>query len=63
MIEGAVNASLEAVLAVSVTGPGDRAQEVEAVIDTGYNGLLTLPPAAVQQLALLGSARAPGPGG
>ena len=52
MIEGAVNASLEAVLAVSVTGPEGRAQTVEAVIDTGYNGLLTLPPAAVQQLAL-----------
>ena len=47
-----MNAALEAVIAVPVTGPGDRAQEVEAVIDTGYNGLLTLPPSAVRQLAL-----------
>ena len=52
MIEGAVNAALEAVIAVSVTGSEGRAQEIEAVIDTGYNGLLTLPPSAVRQLAL-----------
>ena len=33
-------------------GPAGQTREVEAVIDTGYNGTLTLPPALVAELAL-----------
>ena len=52
MIEGVVNGALEAVVSVSVSGPADRLQEIEAVIDTGYNGFLTLPPTLVSELGL-----------
>lgn len=52
MIEGIVNADLEAVVTVPVSGPAGQMRIVEAVIDTGYNGLLTLPPPTVRQLAL-----------
>jgi len=50
--EGAVNAELEAVVLLSVSGPQGKTQEIEAVIDTGYNGYVTLPPAMVERLRL-----------
>ena len=52
MIEGFVNANLEAVVAVPLEGPAGQTQEVDAVIDTGFNGYLTLPPAIVADLGL-----------
>ena len=52
MIEGTVNAAYEAVLILSVQGPEGQAREIEAVVDTGYNGFLTLPPALVGELEL-----------
>ncbi len=52
MIEGAVNAALEAILSLSVTGPSGRKRDIEAVIDSGYDGFLTLPPALVRELGL-----------
>ena len=52
MIEGIVNADLEAVVTVPVSGPAGQTRSVEAVIDTGFNGLLTLPPALVGELGL-----------
>ena len=52
MIEGAVNAALEAVVTLSLQGAERRTQEVEAVVDTGYTGFLTLPPALVNELEL-----------
>ena len=52
MIEGAVNAFYEPVVTLSLRGPGGRTQEIEAVIDTGYNGLLTLPSSVVTELEL-----------
>ncbi|WP_419838328.1 clan AA aspartic protease [Candidatus Poriferisodalis sp.] len=52
MIEGRVNARLEATVALDVKGPGGRSRTVEAVIDTGYSEFLTLPPAHVSELAL-----------
>ncbi len=52
MIEGTVNAALEAVLPLTVQGAGGHAPGVEAVIDTGFSGFLTLPPALVAALGL-----------
>lgn len=52
MIEGAVNAAYEAALVLTVQGPEGHAREIEAVVDTGYDGFLTLPPLLVGQLGL-----------
>lgn len=52
MIEGVVNSSYEAIVALSLRGPDGDARDIEAVIDTGYNGFLTLPPRLVAELRL-----------
>ena len=52
MIEGVVNAAREAVVTLPVRGPAGQAREIEAVIDTGYSGFLTLPPSLVEELGL-----------
>ena len=52
MIEGAVNANLEAVVTLTLRGEAGREMEIEAVIDTGFNGFLTLPPPLVAELGL-----------
>ena len=48
MIPGAVNGNLEATVRLVVRGSGGQEQEIEAVIDTGFNGFLTLSPALVE---------------
>ena len=52
MIEGVVNSAYEAVISLSLHGSAGRTREVEAAIDTGYNGFLTLPHALVAELGL-----------
>ena len=52
MIEGAVNATYEPVVTLAVHGPSGLTGEVEAVIDTGFNGYLTVTPALVADLGL-----------
>ena len=52
MIEGVVNANYEAVITVPVRGPEGQARQVEAVVDTGFNRFLILPPALVTELRL-----------
>ena len=52
MIEGTVNANYEAVVSLSLRGTAGQAREVEAVIDTGFNRFLLLPPALVTELGL-----------
>jgi clan AA aspartic protease len=42
----------EARIRLQVRGPRRQAQEIEAVIDTGYTGLLTLPPTVIAALGL-----------
>ena len=51
MISGAVKAD-EARIRLTAQGRKDRTQEVEAVIDSGYTGALTLPPALRMLLGL-----------
>jgi predicted aspartyl protease len=60
MITGTVNSNREAAIRLSIRGSDEREQEIEAVIDTGFNGFITLPPAVVAALDLpyLGRGRA-----
>ena len=51
MISGIV-VGLQARLSVLVRIPGNAAIEIECVIDTGFEGFLTLPPAAITKLGL-----------
>ena len=57
MITGTVNADYEAVIRLFVQGPSGTAHEVDAIIDTGFNGFLTLPPALVTTLGLMRRSR------
>lgn len=52
MIRGAVNADLEAVIPLSLRGPAGHERTIDAIVDTGFNGFLTLPPALVLALGL-----------
>ena len=52
MIEGVVNAAHEAVIALHLQGPEGRTRDIEAVVDTGYSGFLTLPAVLVAELGL-----------
>jgi clan AA aspartic protease len=52
MMTGAVNADLEPLLRLTVRDAGGQPQDVEVVIDTGFNGFLTLPPALIAALGL-----------
>ena len=51
MIEGFVEPSLDAIVAVQVQGPAG-VEVVEAVIDTGFSGWLSLPGHRVRRLGL-----------
>jgi len=52
MISGSVNAYREAVVRLPVRNPQGREQAIEAVIDTGFNGYLTLPSDLIATLGL-----------
>lgn len=52
MITGVVTAFHQATIRLIVHGPTGQAQEIEAVIDTGFDGALSLPPAAIAALSL-----------
>lgn len=53
MIFGTVNARLESVIPVTVFASGGPPREVQAVVDTGYSGVLSLPPEIVENLQLM----------
>ena len=52
MIEGRASAAYEPVVSLTVQGPTGLRREIPAVIDTGFNGFLTLPPALIAELSL-----------
>ena len=52
MITGVVNALLDATIRVRVSGPTGQELELEAVVDTGFSGFLTLPPGSIAELGL-----------
>jgi predicted aspartyl protease len=56
MIVGMVNANREATIRLLVIGPQGYQQEIEAIIDTGFTGFLTLPPLLVTTLGFPGCA-------
>ena len=43
MISGEVTDLLEATLSLTVFGPDDQSESLDAIIDTGFTGFLTLP--------------------
>jgi clan AA aspartic protease len=52
MILGGVNADREATISLNILGENQQRQEIEAVIDTGFTGFLTLPPDIITALGL-----------
>jgi clan AA aspartic protease len=60
MITGAVNDNREATIRLVMSGSDGQQQEIEAIIDTGFTGYLTLPPILVQALGLAWLCRQPG---
>jgi len=52
MITGTVNARYEMVIKVPVRNAAGQEQEVEAVLDSGFTGSLTLPPSLIANLGL-----------
>jgi clan AA aspartic protease len=52
MIIGVVNNFREAVIRLVVSGPAGQRQEIEAVIDTGFTGSLSIPSTLISLLNL-----------
>jgi clan AA aspartic protease len=52
MIVGIVNARYEFLIRLRVRGATGQEQELEAILDTGFTGSLTLPPAVIATLGL-----------
>ena len=52
MITGKVTADVEAIIELQVAGPVQPSQKICAVIDTGYNGYLTLPSNQISAIQL-----------
>ena len=52
MSVGRVNDDLEAILSIEVMGSNGKAVSIETVVDTGFNGFLTLPPWLIDDLQL-----------
>ncbi len=53
MIQGTVNARMEAVVRLHLQGPNGSTAAVDAVVDTGFTSALTLPPGVINSLGLV----------
>jgi clan AA aspartic protease len=53
MITGVVTADREALIRLEVQGPAGQVEDVDAVIDTAFEGWLSLPPALIARLGLV----------
>ena len=52
MVQGVVNADLEAIVYLTIMGSSGQAHEVEAVVDTGFTEFLMLPNDLVEHLGV-----------
>jgi clan AA aspartic protease len=52
VIVGRVNSDREAVVSLVVQGSQGQTRQIDAVVDTGFTGLLTLPPELIAELDL-----------
>jgi len=52
MIKGIVNFRRVAVIQLSIFDHNAEPRQIEAIIDTGFNGALTLPPDTIEELGL-----------
>ena len=52
MISGVVNEQLEAVVSLQLRGPNGDVRMVDAIVDTGYDGYLTVAPRTVAEMGL-----------
>ena len=57
MIAGQVTDQYEAVVALSIVGAAGKTVHFDVVIDTGFNGWLSLPPTMIRELELTWSQR------
>jgi clan AA aspartic protease len=53
MITGVVTADRQAIIRLTVRGPAGQEQEIEAIIDTGFDGWLSLPSSLIVSLDLV----------
>jgi len=53
MITGVVRDDRQAIVHLMVRGPAGQEQEIEAIIDTGFDGWLSLPSSLVVRLGLV----------
>mgnify|MGYP001596003583 FL=1 len=52
MITGRVTADRQAIITLTVRGPAGQEHEIEAIVDTGFDGWLSLPSSVIVQLGL-----------
>jgi clan AA aspartic protease len=52
MINGVVRSDRQVVIPLTIRGSAERDQDIEAIIDTGFDGWLSLPPSLIAALAL-----------
>ncbi|CAD0233211.1 conserved hypothetical protein [Planktothrix agardhii] len=52
MIKGIVNADFEAIISLSIFDSDGKVYTQDAIIDTGFNGWLSLPPDLIARLNL-----------
>jgi predicted aspartyl protease len=52
MIAGIVNADFEAIISLSICGSHGEVYTQDAIVDTGFNGWLSLPPDLISELNL-----------